>query len=79
MLNRFVTFAFVVGAAAAGLPPGLQAQDTLASTLRTIVASAQHPDMRWGGFPDVRADAERVYLAYQWRSEEHTSELQSPI
>lgn len=66
MLNRFVTFAFVVGAAAAGFPPGLQAQDTLASTLRTIVASAQHPDMRWGGFPDVRADAERVYLAYQW-------------
>lgn len=65
MSDRVVSLLLVTGAVA-GAPPALRAQDTLASTLRTIVASAQHPDMRWGSFPDVRTDAERVYLAHGW-------------
>lgn len=58
--------ALLIFAGAAGVTPALRAQGAAAGALRTVVASAQHPDMRWGSFPDVRTDAERIYAAYGW-------------
>ncbi len=55
-----------VASHAVGAASSLRAQTVVADTLRAMVASAIHPDMRWGSFPDVRADAERLYNTYGW-------------
>ncbi|MCU0620213.1 MAG: L,D-transpeptidase family protein [Gemmatimonadales bacterium] len=45
------------------------ARDSLAfaTEARRLLAAARHPEMRWPAFPDVRARAESLYVANDWR------------
>jgi murein L,D-transpeptidase YcbB/YkuD len=49
------------GARAASAPEGTSA------SLRTLVESSRHPDLRWPAFPDIRTELERLYQRAAWR------------
>jgi L,D-transpeptidase YcbB len=42
-------------------------RDTTGASLRTLVQSARHPDLRWPDFPEFRSELERLYERSAWR------------